>query len=195
MAAISTADYTIRHATQSDVPTILAMINELATYEHALHEVEATEATLTSTLSFPDNNHNNKDDASPTQSTSGWTPGYAKTILLIPHNGEPAGMALYFHNYSTWRSAPGIYLEDLFVRPAYRGKGYGTALIRALARECTGLQCRRLEWSVLKWNEPSIRFYQGDSVGATRMEEWVGMRVDGDRLLKLAETQDGEISS
>lgn len=197
MAAISTTEYTIRHATQSDVPTILAMINELATYEHALHEVKATESSLTSTLSFPAAD----DDDNKTQSTtsgtvgSGWTPGYAKTILLIPHNGEPAGMALYFHNYSTWRSAPGIYLEDLFVRPAYRGKGYGTALIRALARECTRLQCRRLEWSVLKWNEPSIRFYQGDSIGATRMEEWVGMRVDGERLLKLAEKQDGEISS
>ena len=179
MAALTSPNYTIRHATQSDIPTILAMINELATYEHALHEVQATESSLLSTLSFPDGN-------------GGFTPGYAKTILLLPHTGPPAGMALYFHNYSTWRSAPGIYLEDLFVRPEYRGKGYGTALIRALARECTRLECRRLEWSVLKWNEPSIRFYQGESVGATRMEEWVGMRVDGERLLKLAQKEDGD---
>ncbi|RVX74311.1 hypothetical protein B0A52_01436, partial [Exophiala mesophila] len=101
MAALTSPNYTIRHATQSDIPTILAMINELATYEHALHEVQATESSLLSTLSFPDGN-------------GGFTPGYAKTILLLPHTGPPAGMALYFHNYSTWRSAPGIYLEDLF---------------------------------------------------------------------------------
>lgn len=182
MASTSTPTYTIRHATQADVPSILAMINELAEYEHALHEVQATIESLTSTLSFPD-----PDPNSPT----GFTPGYAKTLLLIPTNNdtvaaEPAGMALYFHNYSTWRSAPGIYLEDLFVRPAHRGKGYGTALIRALARECERLGCKRLEWSVLKWNQPSIAFYQGKEVGATRMEEWVGMRVDGEGLERLA---------
>lgn len=195
MAEVRTAAYSIRYARQTDVPVILQLINELASYEKALHEVLATEQTLRDTLSFPDAN-----------SPSGFTPGFAKTLLISrstttskgvgegqgqgqghgESEGEIAGMALYFHNYSTWRAAPGIFLEDLFVRPAYRGSGFGTALLQALARECVRLGCRRLEWNVLKWNAPSIRFYQGESVGATRMEEWVGMRVDGDGLEVLA---------
>jgi GNAT superfamily N-acetyltransferase len=93
-------------------------------------------------------------------------------------------MALYFYNYSTWRSAPGIYLEDLYVRQSERGKGYGKALLQALARETVKVGGKRLEWSVLKWNEPSLRFYE--SIGASRMEEWVGMRVDGVALGRLA---------
>jgi GNAT superfamily N-acetyltransferase len=154
-----------------DVPTILQLINELASYEHALHEVLATESTLRSTLSFPSN---------PSK-------GYAKTLLITPNGStRAAGMALYFHNYSTWHAAPGIYLEDLFVRPDFRGKGYGHALLRELAKECVRLGCKRLEWSVLKWNEPSIKFYESEKVGAKMMSEWAGMRVDGDRLEKLA---------
>jgi len=184
MAEVQTSTYKIRYATTADVPEILALVNELADYEKALHEVQATEQSLRDTLSFPDAN-----------APSGFTPGFAKTLLISPvtttdnesDKGEKiAGLALYFHNYSTWRAAPGIYLEDLFVRPVYRGAGFGTALIQALARECVRLGCRRLEWSVLKWNTPSIDFYQGPSVGATRMEEWVGMRVDGERLQELA---------
>lgn len=191
MAEVQTAAYSIRYARQADVPVILQLINELASYEKALHEVLATEQTLRDTLSFPD-----------ATSASGFTPGFAKTLLISRSTtagkgmgegqgesegeSEIAGMALYFHNYSTWRAAPGIFLEDLFVRPAYRGTGFGTALLQALARECVRLGCRRLEWNVLKWNAPSIRFYQGESVGATRMEEWVGMRVDGDGLELLA---------
>lgn len=186
MAELSTPSYKIRYAQESDVPTILQMINELASYEKALHEVLATEQTLRETLSFPDAN-----------SQGGFSPGYAKTLLIESvgdtgtedvASGSPkvAGMALYFHNYSTWRAAPGIYLEDLFVRPTYRGRGFGGALIQALARECLRLGCQRLDWSVLKWNEPSIKFYQGPSINATRMEEWVGMRVDGERLEELA---------
>lgn len=191
MAETTTSTYQIRYAQKSDVPSILAMINELADYEHALHEVLATEETLTQTLSFPD-----------ASSPTGFTTGYAKTLLLIATPGAStstgsnsntnsdnktiAGMALFFHNYSTWNAAPGIYLEDLFVRPVHRGAGFGTALIQALARECLRLKCLRLDWSVLKWNEPSIKFYQGGSVGATRLEEWVGMRVDGDGLGRLA---------
>jgi GNAT superfamily N-acetyltransferase len=172
MAATSTETYTIRPATESDVPTILQLVNELADYEHALHEVLATEATLLSTLSFPSN---------PTK-------GYAKTLLIAPADTPDhiAGMALYFHNYSTWRAAPGIYLEDLFVRPQHRGKGFGKALLQALARECVALRCGRLEWSVLKWNEPSIKFYESEAVGANMMNEWVGMRVDGEGLERLA---------
>ncbi|KAI1628000.1 GNAT family acetyltransferase [Exophiala viscosa] len=181
MAEISTPTYRIRYATESDVPTILQLINELASYEKALHEVLATEQTLRETLSFPD-----------AKAQGGFSQGYAKTLLIEPVTGASsgetvvAGMALYFHNYSTWRAAPGIFLEDLFVRPAYRGKGFGGALIQALARECLRLGCKRLEWSVLKWNEPSIQFYQGPSINATRMEEWVGMRVDGEPLEELA---------
>jgi GNAT superfamily N-acetyltransferase len=141
----------------TDIPTILQLINELASYEDALHEVLATESTLRSTLSFP------SDPAK----------GYAKTLLITPSGcTAAAGMALYFHNYSTWRAAPGIYVEDLFVRLEHRGKGYGHALLRELARECVRLGCQRLELSVLKWNEPSIRFYESEKVGAKMMSEW-----------------------
>jgi GNAT superfamily N-acetyltransferase len=164
--------HTIRPAHESDVPQILAMITELAIYEKALHEVHATETSLLNTLTFPSN---------PSK-------GYAKTLLISPASQPEtiAGMALYFHNYSTWRAAPGIYLEDLFVRPEYRGKGFGTALIRALAKEARVLGCERLDWSVLKWNEPSIRFYVSEVIGAKSMDEWVGMRVDGVALERLA---------
>lgn len=93
-------------------------------------------------------------------------------------------MALYFYNYSTWRARPGIYLEDLFVRKSERGRGYGKALLVALAQEVVAMDGGRLEWSVLKWNEPSIKFYE--AIGAKMMSEWVGMRVEGDALIKLA---------
>ncbi|KIX95515.1 uncharacterized protein Z520_08635 [Fonsecaea multimorphosa CBS 102226] len=192
MAEQETSTYKIRYATERDVPVILHLIRELAIYEKALHEVLATEQSLRESLSFP---------VDPKDLDKGFTEGYAKTLLICPvgptkdsgddDKGEVAGMALYFHNYSTWHARPGIYLEDLFVHPTYRGRGYGTALIRALARECQRLQCRRLEWSVLKWNTPSIEFYQGGSVGATRMEEWVGMRVEGERLERLSRMVEG----
>ena len=93
-------------------------------------------------------------------------------------------MALYFHNYSTWRAAPGIYLEDLFIRPAFRGRSYGKRLLGELAKETVRIGGKRLEWSVLKWNEPSLKFYE--ALGAKRMEEWVGMRVDGETLQDVA---------
>ncbi|KAI9819316.1 MAG: hypothetical protein M1832_004021 [Thelocarpon impressellum] len=139
---------TLRHATREDVPTILSLIHALAAYEHETASVLASEASLRETLSFP-----------PFPS-----PGYARTLLLLPPRGEgqvkveAAGFALYHTNYSTWRAAPGIYLEDLFVKPEHRGKGYGKALLRRLASEVRGIQGGRLEWSVLKWNEPSIKF-------------------------------------
>lgn len=94
-------------------------------------------------------------------------------------------MALFFYNYSTWRSAPGVYLEDLYVQPSARGKGYGFALLRWLAGEVLRIGGKRLEWSVLRWNEKSIGFYEG-RVGARRLEEWVKMMVDGDALERLA---------
>lgn len=93
-------------------------------------------------------------------------------------------MALYFYNYSTWRSKPGIYLEDLFVQPSQRGRGYGKRLLTELAKEVVAMNGGRLEWSVLKWNEPSIKFYE--SIGAQGMNEWMTMRVTGDGLTKLA---------
>jgi RimJ/RimL family protein N-acetyltransferase len=167
-----------------DVPVILQLIKELAQYEKSLHEVLATTESLRATLSFP-----------ASTSETRWTPGYAKAFLIIPSpaevtddTGKPAvaGMALYFHNYSTWTSAPGIYLEDLFVRPAFRGKGYGKALLAELAKECLRLDCKRLDWSVLKWNKPSIDFYLSEVVGGKVMEEWQGIRVEGEKLERLA---------
>lgn len=154
--------------------------------------------SLCATLSFPS-----------TTSSTGWTNGYAKTLLLVEapslggildegvegkgaeqkesvEEGKVAGMALYFHNYSTWRSAPGIYLEDLFVRPECRGRGYGKALIAKLAKECLRLGCKRLDWSVLNWNKPSIDFYLSEDVGAKIMDEWLMVRVDGEKLAALA---------
>lgn len=95
-------------------------------------------------------------------------------------------MALYFYNYSTWRAKAGVYLEDLYVRQSERKKGYGSLLLKALAREVVAMEGGRLDWVVLKWNEPSIRFYE--SIGAKRMDDWVGMRVDREALVKLAES-------
>ena len=156
------------------------MIKELAVHENALDKVQATEASLIRTLSFAGSRgHTN--------------PGYAKTLLLrLPvkptnDDDEPeavAGMALYFHNYSTWRSKPGIYLEDLYVRPQFRQRGYGRMLIQELAREVMRIDGGRLEWSCLKWNEPSLQFYQ--SLGAKVMEDWCQLRVDGKDLQRLA---------
>lgn len=156
------------------------MIKELADYEKEPNAVEATEESLARTLTFaPSLQHTN--------------PGYAKTLILrLPvqpgkageQSGAVAGMALYFNNYSTWRSKPGIYLEDLYVRPQYRGRGYGKMLIRALAQEVLLIEGGRLEWSCLRWNEPSLKFYR--SIGAQEMTGWVGLRLDGDALEKVA---------
>lgn len=169
------------------------MIQELASYEKALHEVIATPETLYETLSFPGSSDPKVREK----------PGHARCLLVtVPstsststptstgsgkNNEEVAGMALYFNNYSTWLAKPGIYLEDLFVRPQYRKKGYGLALLRALARECVENNWGRLEWSVLRWNAPSIEFYESGKVGAVSLrEEWEGMRVTGEALGKLA---------
>lgn len=155
------------------MPVILQLIHELAAYEKASHEVLATNETLTATLSFP---------GSP-------SPDYAHTLLIIDPDGTVAGMALYFTNYSTWRAAPGIYLEDLFIRPGYRKRGYGKRLLGELAKEVVRIGGKRLEWSVLKWNEPSIKFYEG--LGAKTMDEWTGMRVDGEALERMSEMGEG----
>lgn len=118
------------------------------------------------------------------QSTSPTRP--ARCLLLITPQGTVAGLALYFYNYSTWRAAPGIYLEDLFIRESERRKGYAGLLLAELAKELVEMKGGRLEWSVLKWNQPSIDFYEGEGIGAKMMSEWVGMRVDGEALVRLA---------
>jgi GNAT superfamily N-acetyltransferase len=156
------------------VPTILGLIQELADYEKASSSVHATVESLTRTLSHHE------------PATSTFSSGYAKTLLLTDPDGTVAGMALYFYNFSTWTGVPGIYLEDLFVKPAYRKNGYGKALLRALAQEVVKVDGKRLEWSCLDWNEPSLQFYQSEVVGAKKKEEWVGLRVEGDALAKLA---------
>lgn len=172
----------LSHATKEDVKEILAMICELAEYERELDSVEATEESLIRTLSL-----------APSATTTHTNPGHAKCLLLrLP--AEPsdpsdkpeavAGMALYFHNYSTWNGKQGIYLEDLFVRPQYRKRGYGKLLIQALARENLRQDGGRLEWSCLDWNEPSLQFYR--SLGAVEMKGWTKLRADGEALKKLA---------
>ena len=156
---------TLRAARPSDVPVILSFIQGLAKYEKLAHLCVATEAELTETL-------------------FGTRP-YAEVILAF-WDGTPAGFALFFHNYSTFLAKPGIYLEDLFVDPEYRGKGLGKALLKDLARIAVERDCGRIEWSVLDWNEPSINFYK--SLGAMPMEEWTIYRVTGDALTSLAQT-------
>ncbi len=166
------------------MPAILELIRELADYEHELDSVEATEAKLLETIAFaPSIPASAENSSTPeTEPTSPSKP--ARCLILTTPAGVPAGIALYFYNYSTWRARPGIYLEDLYVKQAERKNGYGRRLLVELAKEVVAMRGGRLEWSVLKWNEPSIRFYE--SIGAKMMSEWVGMRVDGDGLTKLA---------
>lgn len=159
----------------ADVPTILHLVQELADYENASSSVEATEESLLKTLSHADSSDPSK-----------FSQGFAKTLLLTDADGTVAGMALYFYNYSTWTGGPGIYLEDLFVKPAYRNKGYGKLLLKELAKEVLKVNGKRLEWSCLDWNEPSLQFYQSEAIGAKKKSEWVGLRVEGDALGKLA---------
>ncbi|PSR82390.1 acyl-CoA N-acyltransferase [Coniella lustricola] len=202
----STSKPLVRHARREDVPEILALINELADYEKELASVEATEAKLLATIAFapsPSSSSTTPDAQPPTSTTDSHglpvteptTPlKPARCLLIFPSaspssSDKPIGMALYFYNYSTWRAKAGIFLEDLYVRQTERNKGYGKRLLVKLAEEVVAMDGGRLEWSVLKWNEPSIRFYE-DVVGATRMEEWVGMRVDREALVRLTKLLD-----
>jgi GNAT superfamily N-acetyltransferase len=152
----------IRPATAADVPTIAQLIRDLAEYEKLSHEVVLDEAKLAHDLFGPR--------------------PYAE-VLIAEHAGDAVGFALFFHNYSTFLGKPGIYLEDLFVKPAARGKGLGKALLAALAKLAVERGCGRVEWSVLDWNEPSIKFYE--SLGAKPMNEWTVYRLTGDALVKL----------
>jgi len=155
----------IRPATSADVPTIARLIRELAEYERLAHAVDFDIADLREHLFGAKK--------------------YAE-VLLAEEGGAVVGFALFFHNYSTFHGKPGVYLEDLFVEPAHRGKGHGKALLRALARLAVERDCARVEWSVLNWNEPSIEFYK--ALGATPMNEWTVYRLTGDALRKLAGT-------
>ncbi len=155
--------FDIRAAKEKDVPTILSFIKELAEYERLTHDVVATEEKLRQTLFGVHR--------------------YAE-IVLGYYAEQPVGFALFFHNYSTFLARPGIYLEDLYIRPNMRGKGFGKAILKHLAKIATDRHCGRLEWSVLNWNEPAIRFYK--SLGAQPMNEWTVFRVTGDSLKELA---------
>jgi GNAT superfamily N-acetyltransferase len=153
----------IAPATETDVPVILEMIKGLAEYEKLSHVVTATEEQLRLTL-------------------FGERPG--AEVLLANWNGEPIGFALFFPNYSTFLAQPGIYLEDLYVKPHARGKGAGLALFVELARIAVARGCGRVEWAVLDWNEPSIRFYR--KLGAVALDEWKTFRLTSDPLRRLA---------
>jgi GNAT superfamily N-acetyltransferase len=158
------ASLRLRPAIEDDVPLILSFIQELAEYERLRHEAVATEAQLHETLFGPR--------------------PYAE-VVIAEWEGDPVGFALFFHNYSTFLGKPGLYLEDLYVRPEARGRGIGRHLLVHLALIASERGCGRMEWWVLDWNEPAIGFYR--SLGARAMEEWTVYRVTGEALEELAE--------
>jgi GNAT superfamily N-acetyltransferase len=160
-------DFQIRPARVEDVPVILQLIRDLATYERAPDEVTATEEQLVDVL-------------------FGERP--AAEVLLAFEGKSPVGFAVYFYNFSTWLGRPGLYLEDLFVNPEKRGKGYGRALLVELAKIARDRGCGRMEWAVLNWNEPAIKFYR--ALGAKPMDEWTVFRLTPEEIAKLAGAAD-----
>jgi GNAT superfamily N-acetyltransferase len=159
------ANIQLRLATEQDIPTILAFIKGLAEYEKLADQVVATEEKLRQTL-FADK-------------------AYAE-VIIAQYQQQDAGFALFFHNYSTFLAKPGIYLEDLFVLPQFRGLGLGKMLLSYLAKLAVERDCGRLEWSVLDWNQSAIDFYQAQ--GATLLHDWRINRVTGDALSALAQS-------
>ena len=158
-------EITFRFAQRQDVPLILEMIRALAEYEQLLSEVVATESVLEE-----------------------WLFDKEKAEVIFPMlNGEEIGFALFFHNFSTFLGRAGLYLEDLYIKPAYRGKGYGRKVLQKLAQIAVERGCGRLEWWCLDWNAPSIAFYK--NLGAEPMDEWTVYRLAGDTLHHLAEEQ------
>ena len=155
----------IRGATTADIPTILGFVRDLAAFEREPDAVAATEALLADAL-------------------FGVRPA-AEAIIADAQDGTPLGFALFFHNFSTWTGRRGLYLEDLYVTPAARGRGVGKALLKHLAQIAVDRDCSRFEWSVLDWNADAIGFYR--SIGAVGMEEWTIQRVTGDALRRLAD--------
>ena len=156
-------DFNIRAATINDAAVILALIKDLAEYEHLSHEVAATEEDIR-------------------QSLFGDRP--VAQALIGEHEGMPISFALFFYNFSTFLGKPGIYLEDLYVQPEYRSNGFGRRMLAHIARLAKERNCGRFEWSVLDWNEPAIRTY--DRLNATPMKEWILYRLTGEALNKLA---------
>ena len=161
------AEFQIRPARWEDVPIILELIRDLATYERAPDEVSATEEQLVDVL-------------------FGERP--VAEVLLAFEAESPVGFAVYFYNFSTWLGRAGLYLEDLFVKPEKRGKGYGRALLVELAKIARDRGCGRMEWAVLDWNEPAIKFYR--ALGAKPMDEWTVFRLTRDGIAKLADAAD-----
>src|SRR5213080_2172314 len=147
----------LRPSTLQDVPLILSFIRELAEYEREPNAVYCSEDDLR---------------------RDGFGPNPKFRVTIAEWNSKPAGFALFFYNYSTWQGRPGLYLEDLFVKPEFRGKGIGKALLLHLAKIAVENNCGRYQWQVLDWNTPAIEFYK--SLGAEMMKEWLTMRVDGD---------------
>jgi GNAT superfamily N-acetyltransferase len=157
-------NFEIRTARVEDVSIILQLIRDLATYERAPNEVTATEEQLVEVL---------------------FGPRPSAEVMLAFEEDTAVGFAVFFHNFSTWLGRPGLYLEDLFVKPEVRGKGYGRALLVHLAKIARERGCGRMEWAVLDWNDPAIQFYH--KVGAAPMDEWTVFRLTGDGIAKLAE--------
>jgi GNAT superfamily N-acetyltransferase len=155
--------FEIRSATMDDVPAILQLIRDLATYERAPNEVSATEEQLIDVL---------------------FGPSPSAEVRLALEEGLPVGFAVFFHNFSTWLGRPGLYLEDLFVKPEHRGKGYGRALLVDLAGIARDRGCGRMEWAVLDWNDPAIQFYR--KLGAKPMDDWTVFRLTRDGIAELA---------
>ena len=155
----------IRPAVSADLPLIASLVRELAEYEKLAHQAVATEADFAAALFGP----------SPK--------AYA---LIVEHDGQPAGFAVYFYNFSTFLGRPGLYVEDVFVRPEFRRNGYGRAIFKYLAQKAVDENCGRMEWWVLDWNEPAIKFY--GSLGAVPMDEWTVQRLTGDALKNFAES-------
>jgi GNAT superfamily N-acetyltransferase len=153
----------IRQAMASDTPQILAFIRALAEFERAPDAVFASEDSLL---------------------RDGFGPNPYFQCLIAEHDGRPAGFAFYFFNYSTWMGRPGIYLEDLFVHPEFRGLGIGKALLKQVAAIAVEKGCRRMQWEVLDWNTPAIDFYS--AMGAEFLDEWRNVRLDGEALDRLA---------
>jgi GNAT superfamily N-acetyltransferase len=153
---------TIRPATRADIPQILRLIRALAAYERAPEAVTASEAGLE-------------------RDGFGANPFYF--CLMAEYDGQVAGFALYFFNYSTWLGRPGLYLEDLFVDPEYRGRGIGKALLERVAAIAVEKGCERLQWEVLDWNTPAIEFYR--AMGAEFLDEWRNVRIIGEALHRL----------
>jgi GNAT superfamily N-acetyltransferase len=160
-------NFQIRPACIEDVPIILELIRDLAAYERAPYEVTATEEQLVEVL---------------------FGPRPAAEVLLAYEGGSPVGFAVYFYNFSTWLGLPGLYLEDLFVKPEKRGKGYGLALLVELAKIARDRGCGRMEWAVLDWNEPAINFYR--TLGAKPMDEWTVFRLTREGIARLADAAD-----